>query len=76
MVSPADELLNQPPVLPLGYHRRKMDQLLGYFADRGDVPLRTLAGPRYLDRKVDTLKRYVRRLGIAFPDYSPKRRVS
>jgi len=66
-------LLTGPGGKPLRKHRRHMDELLAYYAARG-TPLSTLAGPMYLRRKVATLRKYVRRLGLAFPDYAPRSR--
>jgi hypothetical protein len=48
-----------------------MDELLRMFAAKG-TPLSILAGPQYLKRKVPTLRKYARRLGLTFPDYIPR----
>jgi hypothetical protein len=51
-------------------HRRRMEALLLHF-HRG-VTLAECADRRRLNRKVATLKPYVRRLKIAFADYVPR----
>lgn len=64
-------LLTPPSGKQAKRHRRHMDELLRKFAAKGK-PLSILAGPLYLKRKVPTLRKYVRRLGLTFPDYSPR----
>lgn len=59
----------QGPLLPTE-HRAKMGELMRRFSAAG-VSLQTLSGPRYLGRKVGTLRRYARDFGLVFPDYVP-----
>lgn len=54
----------------MGSHRRRMEALLLHFHKAG-IPLSVCADSRHLGRKVSTLKPYVRRLRITFPDYVP-----
>lgn len=59
----------QGPLLPTD-HRAKMGELMRRFSAAG-VSLQTLSGPRYLGRKVLTLRRYARDFELTFPDYVP-----
>lgn len=54
----------------LGTHRARMDALLRHFHAAG-LTLAVCADSKHLGRKVETLKPYVRRIGVAFPDYVP-----
>lgn len=64
------------PDLPMTMPRvgRKQRRFEVVFADlhaRG-FSLAVLCDKRHLNRTPGTLKRYARRLGLAFPDYSPR----
>jgi hypothetical protein len=52
-------------------HGARMETLMLHF-HRLQVPIAVCASPGYLARKPKTLKAYARRLGLAFPDYTPR----
>ena len=52
-------------------HSRKLNAILTHFSEKG-IPLAVCADKRHLNRKVSTLKRRARRLGLSFPDYTPR----
>ncbi len=54
----------------LGSHKARMNALLRHFHG-GGLTLEICADKKHLGRKVSTLKPYVRRLALAFPDYVP-----
>lgn len=54
-----------------GHGPNKVEQVLKHFASAG-LERKTCADERHLGRKVETLKRYARRLNLKFPDYVPR----
>lgn len=62
-----NDLANGPMI---GTHPRRMNALLLHFHKAG-LTLETCADSKHLGRSMSTLKAYVRRLKIAFPDYVP-----
>jgi hypothetical protein len=52
-------------------HSARLNAILTHFAKRG-IPLAVCADKRHLNRKVRTLKRRARALGLVFPDYCPR----
>jgi hypothetical protein len=54
-------------------HAKVTEAILRWAAGRG-IPLATCAGPKFMDRKLRTLKQHVRRIGdISFVDYVPRK---
>ena len=54
----------------LGNHKRRISYCLKHWAEHG-IPLSVCADRRHLDRSVNTLKAYARKLKLKFPDYVP-----
>jgi hypothetical protein len=52
-------------------HAAKLNAILTHFSQKG-IPLAVCADKRHLNRKVSTLKKRARRLGLSFPDYTPR----
>lgn len=61
--------INGPIIGPS--HAKRMEALLRHFRACG-LPLSTCADRKHLGRTVATLKGYCRRIGLAFPDYTPR----
>lgn len=54
-------------------HAKVTEMLLRWAAGRA-IPLQTCAGPKFMDRKINTLKAHVRKIGdISFVDYTPRK---
>lgn len=53
-------------------HRKRMDALLLAYHRRG-LSLEVCGDRLHLGRAQSTLKMYVRRLSLSFPDYTPRR---
>lgn len=49
-------------------HAKITEALLRYAAENS-ITLEQCSSSRIMDRKINTLKRYVRRFGLQFPDY-------
>lgn len=47
-------------------------RLLKHYAQKGDMPLETLASSKYLGRALSTLKQKCRENDLKFPDYVPR----
>lgn len=54
----------------LGNHKRRVAHCLKHWAAAG-ITLAVCSDARHLDRSVNTLKAYARKLKLRFPDYVP-----
>jgi len=52
-------------------HSKKLNAILTHFSEK-KIPLSVCADKRHLNRKVATLKKRARHLGLSFPDYTPR----
>lgn len=63
------ERLGNAPLLST--RSRKFDELMRYFA-KGGYPLTIVGDKQHLNRKISTLKKKARVLGLSFADYTPR----
>lgn len=52
-------------------HRRQLHHALEQYSQRG-LTLQEISKPAVLGISIPTLRGYARRLGLAFPDYTPR----